>query len=90
MTSSLQANLDDEKDVKERWLAFRNLLEKEQGLNTFYRYVFESRIEKVIVGGVDTDRNANPHKLTFIYKVGTVDLIDGNNFKSPIKKGIFE
>lgn len=81
----LQSSLDDEKDIKERLLEFRKLLEKENGLNTFDRYVFESIIEKVIVGGVDNEGNDNPYKLTFIYKIGTVDSLDGNSFKPPRK-----
>ncbi|MCT1905253.1 recombinase family protein [Oceanobacillus sojae] len=81
----LKSSLDDEKDIQERLIEFRKLLEKEKGLNTFDRYVFESIIEKVIVGGVDKEGNNNPYKLTFIYKIGTVDSLDGNSFKPPRK-----
>lgn len=56
-----------------------------ESLNTFDRHVFESIIEKVVVGGVDKEGNNNSHKLTFINKIGNVDSVDGNNFKPPRK-----
>ena len=34
------------------------------------RGIFESIIEKVIVGGYDEDGNKDPHKIIFIYKTG--------------------
>ena len=34
------------------------------------RGIFESIIEKVIVGGYDEDGNKDPYKITFIYKTG--------------------
>ena len=54
-------------------------------LDTFDRYVFESRVEKVIVGGYDEDGNKDPSMLTFIYKTGFKSSLDGTNFKPPRK-----
>ena len=39
-------------------------------LEEFDRGIFESIIEKVIVGGYDEDGNKDPYKITFIYKTG--------------------
>ena len=39
-------------------------------LQEFDRGIFESIIEKVIVGGYDEDGNKDPYKITFIYKTG--------------------
>lgn len=54
-------------------------------LNTFDRYVFESIVEKVIVGGDDENGNKDPSMLTFIYKTGFENSVDGANFKPPRK-----
>ena len=45
-------------------------LTQNQVLEEFDRAVFESIVEKVIVGGYDDDGNADPYKVTFIYKTG--------------------
>lgn len=39
-------------------------------MEEFDRGIFESIIEKVIVGGYDEDGNKDPYKITFIYKTG--------------------
>ena len=39
-------------------------------LEEFDRGIFESIVEKVIVGGYDEDGNKDPYKITFIYKTG--------------------
>lgn len=54
-------------------------------LDTFDRYVFESIVEKVIVGGYNEDGNKDPSMLTFIYKTGFKNSVDGSNFKPPRK-----
>lgn len=54
-------------------------------LEVFDRYVFESIVEKVIVGGYDKDGNKDTSMLTFIYKTGFKNSVDGNNFKPPRK-----
>ena len=54
-------------------------------LEEFDRYVFESIVEKVIVGGYDEEGRKDPAKLTFIYKTGFQSHMDGANFKPPRK-----
>lgn len=46
----------------------RKALENEDALDEFDRIVFESIVEKVIVGGYDEDGNPTPYKLTFVLK----------------------
>ena len=46
----------------------RKTLENEEALDEFDRVVFESIVEKVIVGGYDADGNSTPYKLTFVLK----------------------
>jgi len=88
----LQANLHDlkeaaatEANVKKRITEFRRTLEQNEVLDTFDRQIFESIIEKVIVGGIDEDGNKDPFMLTFIYKTGFKSPIDGSAFKPPRK-----
>lgn len=44
-------------------------------LEEFDRVVFESIVEKAIVGGFDENGNKDPYKITFIYKTGIQDEI---------------
>ena len=71
--------------MKRRISEFRKTLEQNEVLDTFDRYVFESIVEKVIVGGYDEDGNKDPSMLTFIYKTGFKNSVDGSNFKPPRK-----
>ncbi len=55
-----------EKRIKE----FKELLLKGQVLEEFDRGIFESIIDKVIMGGYDENGNPDPYKITFVYKTG--------------------
>ena len=61
------------------------MLERREVLKEFDRYVFESIVEKVIVGEVDEKDNVDPYKLTFVYKTGFKAGLNGEDFKSPRK-----
>ncbi|MBF2440926.1 recombinase family protein [Listeria seeligeri] len=79
--TSLENSLDNEHIMKKRLAEFRKTLQNNQVLDEFDRYVFESIVEKVIVGGVEEDGTIDPHKLVFIYKTGLTDSQDGGKFK---------
>jgi hypothetical protein len=64
---------------------FKSMLERKEVLKDFDRYVFESIVEKVIVGEIDEDGKVDPYKLTFVYKTGFKDGLNGEDFKSPRK-----
>lgn len=64
----LEESINKQKDVGKRMSALRETLESEQILDEFDRVVFESIIEKVLVGGFDEKGNPDPYKLTFILK----------------------
>ena len=49
---------------------FRKALSQNEVLEEFDRGIFESIIEKVIVGGYDENGEKDPYKITFIYKTG--------------------
>ena len=66
----LEQQMDDEFSLKQRVADFKKALSKNGVLEEFDRGIFESIIEKVIVGGYDEDGNKDPYKITFIYKTG--------------------
>ena len=66
----LEQQMDNEVSLKQRVADFKKALSKNGVLEEFDRGIFESIIEKVIVGGYDEDGNKDPYKITFIYKTG--------------------
>src|SRR5699024_4120178 len=62
------------------------VLEKNEVLTEFDRYVLESIVEKVIIGEVDEDGNTNPYKLTFIYKTEYSNSIQSKMHKQINRK----
>lgn len=79
----MQGVAKGEKDLHKRIDVMRKLLTDAPVLKEFDRNVFESIVEKVIVGGYDDDGNADPSMITFVYKTGFEDKKDGNDFKPP-------
>jgi len=78
---SIKDSANLEIDVKQRISDFRKVLEGNEVITDFDRYVFESIVEKVIIGGVDDDGNKDPSMLTFIYKTGSKNNIKGKDHK---------
>lgn len=68
--SECQKQINGEKEIKDRLKTFKNVLENNEIMDKFDRYVFESIVEKVIVGETDNDGDKDPYKLTFVYKTG--------------------
>ena len=66
----LEQQMEDEVSLKRRVADFKKALSQNEVLQEFDRGIFESIIEKVIVGGYDEDGNKDPYKITFIYKTG--------------------
>lgn len=84
---TIKASLINEKNIKERLKEFRKTLERNEVLEEFDRYVFESIVDKVIVGATNEDGTVDPYKITFVYKTGFDDKQDGNKF---INKNLLE
>ena len=82
---ALEYNLKNNNEIKNRMKTFKTMLERKEVLKEFDRYVFESIVDKVIVGEVDENGNVDPYKLTFVYKTGFKDDLDGERFKTPRK-----
>ena len=82
---SLQDAAETESTMRKRVATFRQTLEQNEVLDTFDRHIFESIVEKVIVGGYDSDGNKDPYMIVFVYKTGFKNSVDGKNFK-PLRK----
>ena len=65
-----QQQADEEGSLQRRIADFKKALSQNEVLEEFDRGIFESIIEKVIVGGYDEYGEKDPYKITFIYKTG--------------------
>lgn len=74
---NLKNSVNIEKVYRIRLKEFRKVLEENRYLERFDRDVFESLIEKVILGGYDEEGNLDPYKVTFIYRTGYKDDLYG-------------
>lgn len=64
----LQTNVSNQKDVGKRMASLKKALSDGNVLEEFDRVVFESIVEKVIVGEANDDGTVDPFKLTFVMK----------------------
>ena len=64
----LQDNVSNQKDVSKRMASLKKALSDGDILDEFDRFVFESIVEKVIVGETNDDGTVDPFKLTFVMK----------------------
>lgn len=78
---SLSNHNDRDKNIKKRLSDFRKVLSENDILPEFDRAVFESIIEKVIVGGYDEDGNEDPSMLSFVYKTGFSNTINSSKYR---------
>ena len=72
----LEENIGQQKNISRRMSQLRQTLENENALDEFDRIVFESIVEKVIVGGYDAEGNPTPYKLTFVLKCNQTLKVD--------------
>ena len=79
---TLEVTLTDEKALKKRLEGFKKLLESNKFLEEFDRAVFESIVDKIIIGGTNDEGEIDPAMITIIYKTGKKDSQDGRLFKS--------
>ena len=74
--------------MQRRIADFKKALSQNAVLEEFDRGIFESIIEKVIVGGYDEEGNKDPYKVTFIYKTGFRNEIGNAKERFGKKPGI--
>ena len=62
------SNVNAQRNVGKRMKDIRILLNEAEGIKKFDRLVFESIVEKVIVGETNADGSPDPYKLTFVLR----------------------
>lgn len=67
---SLNDRKKDQQDINKRLTDFQKVISSNEVLKGFDRHVFESVVDKVIVGEKSEDGTVNPYKLKFIFKTG--------------------
>ncbi len=72
----LKRRKEEEQSVQKRIEDLKDTLSKSQVFEKFDREVFESVIEKVIIGGYNKEGDKDPYKITFIYKTGLKNDIE--------------
>lgn len=82
----LEQSSKEEINLEKRIAYFRKVVKNNEILKTFDRFVFESIVEKVIIGEIDENGNANPYKLTFVYKTGYSNAVQSKMHKQIKKK----
>lgn len=66
----LDYKIDEESSLDRRIRAFRNIFNSKEPLESFSRFIFDSIVEKVILGDTDEEGNKRPYSITFILNTG--------------------
>lgn len=67
---SLNDRKKDQQDINKRLTDFQKVISSNEVLKKFDRHVFESVVDRVIVGEKSGNGEINPYKLKFIFKTG--------------------
>ena len=68
-------------NTRTRLREFRKVLGSGEILENFDRVVFESVVEKIVIGGYNDEGVEEPLKITFVYKTGIHSNFNGKDFK---------
>ena len=77
----LNIKLEYEVELTKRIETLRKTLKSDIKLKEFDRHIYESLIEKVIIGKIDEEGNVDPYNITFIYKTGLDSTIHGEKYR---------
>lgn len=78
-------NLNNDNAVKDRIIEIKEFLKNSQLITKFDKEIFKLLVDKVIIGEIDKDGNANPYVINFILKTSENKELD-NQFDKQIKK----
>lgn len=78
---------ENQENTRTRLRELRKVLGSGEILESFDRVVFESVVEKIIIGGYNNEGVEEPLKITFVYKTGIHSNFNGKDFK-PKRKNI--
>ena len=73
--------LEHEVELKKRIDRLKAALNSNIKLDKFDRHIFESLIEKVIIGKTDENGEVDPYYITFIYKTGLDNTVNGEKYR---------
>lgn len=82
----------EQSEVKGKLKAFKETILKHKRIDEFQREILETTVDKIIVGGFDSDGNPDPHRLNFIFKCGVSekDYIGKFDVNNAVKLTEFE
>lgn len=82
----------EQSEVKGKLKAFKETILKHKKIDEFQREILETTVDKIIVGGFDSDGNPDPHRLNFIFKCGVSerDYIGKFDVSNAVKLTEFE
>ena len=72
---------ENQENTRTRLREFRKVLGSGEILESFDRVVFESVVEKIIIGGYNDEGVEEPLKIIFVYKTGIHSNFNGKDFK---------
>ncbi|MEF9622418.1 hypothetical protein [Streptococcus dysgalactiae] len=75
----LDASNENNIDIKKRINSFRKVFDSNKPIKEFDRIVFESAVNKIILGGTDEDGNKDPYMITFIFNSGMSHSLKGKH-----------
>lgn len=78
-------NLNNDNAVKDRIVEIKEFLKNSQLITKFDKEIFKLLVDKVIIGEIDKDGNANPYVINFILKTSENKELD-NQLDKQIKK----
>lgn len=78
-------NLNNDNAVKDRIIEIKEFLKNSQLITKFDKEIFKLLVDKVIIGEIDKDGNADPYVINFILKTSENNEID-NKLDKQIKK----
>lgn len=82
----LENSAQEEAELERRIEHFRKVLQQGEIFHSFDRNVFESIVDKVIIGDYSNPEKPEPYKLTFVYKTGFQNAVQSKMFKQIGKK----
>lgn len=75
----LDASNENNIDIKKRINSFRKVFDSNKPIKEFDRVVFESAVNKIILGGTDEEGNVDPYMITFIFNSGMSHSLKGKD-----------
>jgi len=83
---NLQISVDEKNDLQKKMRTFKTIYEKNEPIKEFDRFVFDSVVEKIILGKTDENGVKKQYVITFVFKTGFRMDADGEKKRKETKK----